>query len=1065
MTSSRLFLAATLLAVFVSVPALTPVRLIAQPAATVDPVLYKGMSWRSLGPARGGRSIAAAGSDARPNEYWFGATGGGAWKTTDGGTTWTPMTDGKISSSSIGALAVCQSNPDVVYIGGGETEFRGNIIQGDGVYRTTDGGVTWTHLGLKDSQAVARLRIHPANCDTVYAAVLGPSYNDHAERGVFKSTDGGKTWKKTLYRNEKSGAVDLSMDPKNPNVLFAAVWEAFRTPWSMSSGGPGSGMFKSTDGGDTWTEITKNPGLPVGIWGKVGVTVSPADGSRVYALIEHEPEGGLYLSDDAGATWKKVSDNRNIRQRAFYYTRLLADPKDKDTIYLLNVQFYRSTDAGKTLTNIRVPHGDNHDLWIAGNDPKRMVQANDGGANVTVNGGQTWTDQDYATGQFYNVFTTTHVPYHVCGAQQDNSTACVSSAPQGPGGEGSVPPVFYAVGGGESGYIAPDPRDPNVFYAGSYGGFLSRLDRETGQQRAVNIYPNNPMGYSAIDIKERFQWTFPIVFAPTDPRVLYASSQYLWRTTNGGQSWEKISPNLTRSDPKTLQASGGPITKDQTGVETYGVIFTIAPSHQDGNTIWAGSDDGWVHVTRDGAKTWDKVTPPDLPEFARISLIEASPHANGTAYLAANRYQLGDRAPYLYKTSDFGGTWTKITSGIPADDFLRTVREDPKRRGLLYAGTEHGLYVSFDDGKAWQSLRLNLPDTPVHGIVVEERDLVIGTHGRGFYVLDNIGVLRQASPAITTEQLHVFDTFNPLRGRDRTVSIDYYLGAAADEVTVEILDGAGAVLRTFKGAAKEAAGAGTPPGMDPDMAAFFGMSRARVGVGQGMNRFTWDMRYEGATVFPGMIMWAAAPQRGPAAPPGRYTARITAFGQAKSTSFEVGLDPRLAADGITVADLQEQFTFSAKIRDAVSEANQAVITIRALREQVNERLQKIPPRRKAEIQRLADSLLTTLGTVEAEVYQVQNKSSQDPLNYPIKLNNKIAALSGVVESADHKPTTQSYEVFTELQQALQAQLATMQKSLAGDLPRLNNALRREKVAPVDPKAPAAPAPPPAAPRQ
>ncbi|MFN7978006.1 MAG: hypothetical protein U0P30_07710 [Vicinamibacterales bacterium] len=1062
MTTARTLAAAALLAALVPTPALVPARLTAQPAATVDPVLYKGMSWRSLGPARGGRSIAAAGSDARPNEYWFGATGGGAWKTTDGGTTWAPMTDGKITMSTVGSLAVCQSNPDVVYIGGGETEFRGNIIQGDGVYRTTDGGATWTHLGLKDSQAIARLRVHPTNCDTVYAAVLGPSYNDHPERGVFKSTDGGKTWKKTLYRNEKSGAVDLSIDPKNPNVMFASVWEAFRTPWGMSSGGPGSGLFKSTDGGDTWSEITKNAGLPVGIWGKVGVTVSPADGNRVYALIEHEPDGGLYLSDDAGTTWKKVSDNRNIRQRAFYYNRILADPKDKDTIYLLNVQFYRSTDAGKTLTNIRVPHGDNHDLWIAMNDPKRMVQANDGGANVSVNGGQTWTDQDYATGQFYNVFTTTHVPYHVCGAQQDNTTACVSSAPSGGFGDGGVPPVFYAVGGGESGYIAPDPTDPNVFYAGSYGGLLSRLDRETGQQRAVDIYPNNPMGYSAIDIKERFQWTYPIVFAPTNPKVLYASSQHLWRTMNGGQSWEKISPNLTRSDPKTLQASGGPITKDQTGVETYGVIFTIAPSRQDANTIWTGSDDGWVHVTRDGAKTWDKITPPDLPEFARISLIEASPHVNGAAYLAANRYQLGDRAPYLYKTTDFGRTWTKIVSGIPADDFLRTVREDPKRRGLLYAGTEHGLYVSFDDGASWQSLRLNLPDTPVHGIVVEERDLVIGTHGRGFYVLDNIGVLRQSTPTTTTEQLHVFDTFNPLRGRDRNVSIDYYLGAAADEVTVEILDGAGTVLRTFKGSAKDT-GSGTPPGVDPDMAAFLGMNRARVGVAKGMNRFTWDMRYEGATVFPGMIMWAAAPQRGPAAPPGRYSARITALGQSRSTTFEVGLDPRLAADGITVADLQEQFTLSAKIRDAVAEANQAVIAIRAVRDQVNDRMQKIPPRRKAEIQKLADSLLSTLGTVEAEVYQVRNKSSQDPLNYPIKLNNKIAALAGVVESADSKPTAQSYDVFTELQQALQAQLAAMKQSLDGDLPRLNNALRREKVAPVDPKAPA-PAPPAATPR-
>ena len=529
-------------------------------------------------------------------------------------------------------------------------------------------------------------------------------------------------------------------------MIFAGLWEADRSPWGMSSGGPGSGLFKSTDGGDTWSEITKNTGLPSGIWGKVGVSVSPADGNRVYALIENA-KGGLYVSDDAGATWKLINENRNLRQRAFYYTRLLADPKDKDTVYVLNVQFFKSTDGGKTTTTIRPPHGDNHDLWISSSDNQRMVQANDGGGNVSVNAGRTWTDQDYPTGQFYNVFTTRHVPYHICGAQQDNSTACVGSQANPGAGEGSLPPIFYAVGGGESGYIAPDPNDLNVFYAGSYGGFLSRLDRETGQQRAVNIYPNNPMGYSSIDIKERFQWTYPIVFSPVDGKTLYASSQYLWRTTTEGQSWEKISPNLTRSDPKTLEASGGPITKDQTGVETYAVIFTIAPSRQDVNTIWTGSDDGWVHVTRDGGKSWDKVTPPDLPEFTRISLIEASPHQNGVAYLAGNRYQLGDRAPYLYKTADYGRSWTKIVSGIPDTDFLRSVREDPKRRGLLYAGTEHGLYISFNDGLSWQSLTLNLPVTPVHGIVVEERDLVIGTHGRGFYVLDNIGVSARRPPS------------------------------------------------------------------------------------------------------------------------------------------------------------------------------------------------------------------------------------------------------------------------------------------------------------------------------
>jgi photosystem II stability/assembly factor-like uncharacterized protein len=1025
----------------------------AQAPAAVDPSLYSGMQWRSIGPARGGRSIATAGSDARPLEYWFGATGGGAWKTTDGGTNWAPMTDGKITTSSIGSMAVCGANPDVVYIGGGETQLRGNIIQGDGVYKTTDGGAKWDHLtDLRESQAIARLRVHPTNCDIVYAAVLGQIYNEHPQRGIFKSTDGGKTWRRTLFRDEKTGGVDLSIDPKNPNVIFAGLWESSRTPWSMSSGGPGSGLFKSTDAGDTWTEITKNPGLPAGLWGKVGVSVSGADGNRVYTIIENEAAGGLYVSDDAGASWKLINDNRNMRQRAFYYTRVNADPVDKDTVYILNVQFFKSTDGGKTTTNIRVPHGDNHDLWISSTDNKRMVQANDGAANVSFNGGETWTGQDIPTGQFYNVFTTKHVPYHVCGAQQDNSTACVGSQANPGAGEGSLPPIFYAAGGGESGYIAPDPTDLNVFYAGSYGGYLSRLDRELGQQRAIHIYPNNPMGWSSIDIKERFQWTFPIVFSPVDPKVLYASSQNVWRTTTGGQNWEKISPNLTRSDPKTMQASGGPITKDQTGVETYAVVFTIAPSRQDVNTIWTGSDDGWVHVTRDAGKNWERITPPDLPDFTRISLIDASPHQDGVAYLAGNRYQMGDRKPYIYKTADFGKTWQKIVNGIPDTDFARVIREDPKRRGLLYAGTEHGIYVSFNDGASWQPLTLNLPTTPIHGIVVEERDLVIGTHGRGFYILDNIGVLRQATPELTTSALHLFEPLDPIRGRDRNVTFDYYLNRDADEVKIEFLDAQGTVLRSFTGAPNTDPNAGLPAGVDAATAAAFGLGPARVGIKQGINRFTWDMRYEGATVFPGMIMWAAQPQRGPAAPTGRYTVRMTANGETKSREFEVTLDPRLKAAGITEADLDQQFELSRRVRDKVSEANQAVIDIRNIRDQVNQRLEKVSGRRKVEIQRLADGLLKPLAMVEEEAYQVKNRSGQDPLNYPIKLNNKIAALAGVIESADNKPTDQSIEVFNELSAQLDEQLARMKQTLATELPRLNAALKREKVEAVDPKA-------------
>jgi photosystem II stability/assembly factor-like uncharacterized protein len=1043
-----------LLAIAVTLSAVTP-GLFGQSSAPVDPSLYAGMRWRSVGPDRGGRSIAAAGSAARPHEYYFGATGGGVWKTTDFGHTWTAVGDQQFKTSSVGAIAIAPSNPDVIYAGMGEACFRGNIIQGDGVYKTSDAGKTWTHAGLENTEVISKIRVHPTNPDVVFAAVLGHSYQPNSERGVFRTRDGGKTWERVLFRNDRTGAIDLSMDPKNPDVLYATFWEVYRTSWSMESGGPGGGLFKSTDGGSTWNELTKNPGMPSGLWGKSGVSVSGADSNRVYAIIEND-NGGVFVSDDAGANWKRTNEDRNLRQRAFYYTHIFADPVEKDSVYVLNVQFFKSTDGGKTFpTQLRPPHGDNHDMWIAPNDNKRMIEANDGGANVSVNGGQTWSGQGYPTGQFYNVFTTKHVPYHICGAQQDNSTACISSETSAGAGEGSLPPVFYAVGGGESGYIAPDPLDLNVFYAGSYGGLLTRLDRETGQQRAVNIYPNNPMGYSSIDIKERFQWTFPIVFSPLDPKVLYASSQHLWRTNNGGQSWERVSTNLTRSDAKTMQASGGPITRDQTGVETYAVIFTIAPSRQDINTIWTGSDDGWVHVTRDSGKNWERVTPPDLPEFARISLIEASPHQNGVAYLAANRYQIGDRQPYVYKTADFGKSWTKIVNGLPVDDFPRAIREDKKRRGLLYLGTEKGTYISFNDGASWQSLQLNLPVTPVHGIVSEERDLVIGTHGRGFYVLDDINVLRQASAEITTTALHIFEPTNPLRGLDRNVAFDYYLAKDADEVKIDILDAQGQVLRSFTGTAKD-----TPRPQNEEGGGFFGFQQPRVGVKKGMNRFAWDLRQQGAEVFPGMIMWAAQPQRGPASPPGTYSVRIAANGETKTRAFSVAVDPRLVADGITEAHLLEQFKLSTRVRDKVTEANASVVKIRAIRDQVNKALDKVSPRRKSEIQTLADNLMKPLTVIEEEVYQVRNRSSQDPLNYPIKLNNKIAALMGVIESSDNRPTQQTYEVFDELSKELDAQLQKMNATLKSELPRLNAALKREKIADVDPNAkPSPPAKP------
>ncbi|HJR59670.1 MAG TPA: hypothetical protein VJ813_09740 [Vicinamibacterales bacterium] len=1006
-----------------------------QPAAGgVDASLLAGLRWRSIGPARGGRSQAVAGSAKRPMEYYFGAVGGGVWKTTDGGINWRPVSDRFFKTSSVGAIAVSESNPDVVYVGMGETQLRGNIIQGDGVYKTTDAGRTWTHVGLEKTMAIGRIRVHAANPDIVYVAALGDPYGATPDRGVFKSTDGGKSWTRVLFRDDKTGAVDLVMDPKTPDVLYAGFWEAFRTPHSLSSGGPGSGLFKTTDGGKNWTELTKNPGLPKPVWGKIGVSVSGADSNRIYALIEAQ-DGGLYLSDDAGATWKLANADRNIRQRAFYYTRVYADPQAKDTVYLLNVSIYRSTDAGKTLRSFRVPHGDNHDLWIAPNDPQRLAESNDGGANISFNGGESWTDQDYPTAQFYNVFTTTHVPYHVCGAQQDNSTACVPSTGSG---------ELYAVGGGESGYIAPDPEDTDVFYAGNYGGLLTRINRRTGERRNINVWPDNPMGHSARDMTERFQWTYPIVIAPTDPNTLYVTSQHVWRSTNEGQSWTKISPDLTRHDPSTMGPSGGPITLDQTGVETYATVFTLAPSPIDGRVIWAGSDDGIVHVTRNGGKDWEKITPPDLPEFTRISLIDASPHAVGTAYLAGNRYQRSDRAPYVYKTTDFGKTWTKIVAGLPGDDFARAIREDPKRKGLLFLGTETGIYVSFDDGRHWQTLRLDLPVTPVHGVQVKDNDLVIGTHGRSFYILDNISVLRQVNAAMTSEPLVLFDPADAVRSVSRGVFVDYYLKDAADKVTIDILDPGGKVIRSYEGPARSAPdAAGRPPEMEEGEE---GGRRqgppARVTAARGMNRFTWDMRYPNAVELPGLIMWAAS-TRGPAAPPGRYQVRVTAAGATKTQTFEIRRNA--AVPGVTDADLQAQFALAMQINARVSEANRAVIRIRSLKEQIADRIGKAAD---ASLKTAGQALSDKLTDVEGEIYQHRLRSGQDPLNYPIRLNNKLAALQGTVESGDYRPTDQAHAVFKELSGRLDKQLGRLDALITNDVAGYNKSLEAAGLQPI-----------------
>jgi photosystem II stability/assembly factor-like uncharacterized protein len=995
-------------------------------ASTAMAQEFGALRWRNIGPNRGGRSLAIAGSAKRPLEYYFGATGGGLWKTTDSGTSWEPVTDGQLHSSSVGAVAVSESNPDVVYLGMGETELRASILEGDGMYRSSDGGKTWRHIGLEDTQTISRIRIDPRNPDVVYVAALGHPYAPNEQRGVFRSRDGGGTWTRILFRSNLAGAVDLVMDPKDPNVLYASLWEVYRKPWLLSSGGPHSGLFKSTDGGDTWTEISRAPGMPKGLLGKICVSVSGADSKRVYATIEAD-DGGLFRSDDAGTTWTKVNEERKIRQRAFYFTRTYADPGDRDTVYVLNVEFYRSTDGGKTFETLHTPHPDHHDLWIAPDNPKRMAAADDGGGSVSVNSGKTWTKQEYPTAQFYHVAITKDIPYHVCGAQQDDGTACVpgSEGLNQEQEEGGSVEVRYSVAGGEAAYIAPSPANPNLFFSGTQAGLMTRFDRASRETRDITVDPLFFSGMPAKDLRERWQWVFPIVFSPFDPKTLYTSSQHLWRSVNEGQSWERISPDLTRADPATLGDSGGPITKDQNGPEIYATIFTIAPSRKEPETVWTGSDDGLVYLTRDTGRHWTKITPPDLPGFSRISMIDASPHLAGGAYLAAKRFEMDDREPLAYKTSDYGKTWTKIIKGIDAGDFVHVVREDPKKPGLLYAGTEHGVSVSFDDGANWRSLSLNLPDTPVVDLVVEGQDLVIATHGRSFYVLDDIGVLRQWTPEISRAPMHLFTPETAVRAV-RAASIDFWLAQGSTDGMVEILAPGGGVVKKIRCVAES-----DRPGRDT--------MHCRAGT----NRASWDLTYPGPVTFPGLILRYASPNAGPPAAPGAYQVRFTAAGQSETRTFLVQRDPRVP--GVTDADLQKQFQLAIRIRDNLSRANEMVIGIREINGQIEERKKHIQDRGLLDD---ADKLEGKLKEIEETVYQVRNRSPRDTLNYPIKLNNQLAVLERGVSMGDYPPTDQDAVVYQQLSERLNRLRDAFQTALGADLKHLNEAFTAHGVPPV-----------------
>lgn len=993
---------------------------------------FENMKFRQIGPFRGGRSIACAGSVQRPNEYYFGATGGGIWKTTNGGEDWDCVSDGFLTSSSVGAIAIDPTNPDIVYAGTGERDIRGNISNGDGVYKTSDGGKTWQHIGLRECDTISTIVVDPKNPNNVYVAAFGHVYvkrdldtgkvTADPNRGVYKSTDGGKTWNRILYRNEVTGAVDLSIDPNNPQVIYAALWEAWRTPYLMNSGGPGSGMFKSVDGGTTWKEITRNSGLPQGTVGKIGISVSPVDSKRVYAIIE-ALDGGIFRSDDAGETWTMTNNSRAYRQRAWYYTHIIADPKLIDRVYVLNVSMGRSNDGGKTFSGLRIMHSDSHDLWIAPDDSNRMIESDDGGAAVTKDAGQNWTAQDYPTSQFYHVSTDNAFPYRILGAQQDNSTIRIASRTRT---AGITAEAWTSTAGGESGYVSAKPDDPDVVFGGSYGGYLERLNYKTGTSRDVNPWPDNPMGHGAENLVNRMQWTFPIVFSPHNPNLLYTCSQYVMRSTNAGQKWDRISPDLTKNDKRTMKASGGPITKDNTSVEYYGTVFTVAESPVKKGVIWAGSDDGVVHVTLDNGRTWKNVTPKGMPEWALCSMIDPSPFDAGTAYLAADNHENDDYAPYVYITRDYGQTWHRMTTGIDRNAFVRVVREDTQRRGLLYCGTETGLFVSFNGGGSWERFRSNLPLTPIHDLAIKDGDLVVGTHGRSFWVLDDLSPLRGATTARTATFFPPRDTYRVTwggAGNARTVGqnppsgilINYWLPTKGEGNTnIEIMDAKGTVIGTSTGP-----------------------------VEAGLNRTSLAFpRYPGYRTLPGLILWGAG-GGSIQAPPGEYSVKVSHGSWSQTQKLKIIRTPLVEA---TDAELRAQFDLAIKIRDRVTSLHESLAKIRDAKRKVAAEKEK-----NASLASAADAFTSKLSAVEEDIYQVKNQSGQDPLNYPIKLNNRMAALLPVVTGGEFGPTQSAIDVFAGLSKEADAIDARVKVLWEKDLAAFNEELKKLGIAPIVPE--------------
>jgi photosystem II stability/assembly factor-like uncharacterized protein len=1018
----------------------------ARPAPGSPPQAFESMAFRCIGPYRGGRSVAARGVRGEPLTYYFGGTGGGVFKTTDGGATWDPVSDKFLKTGSVGAIDVAESDPMVVFVGMGESPIRGNVSSGDGVYRSTDGGASWQNVGLRGTYQISRVRIHPRNPDIVYVAALGHVWGPNEDRGIFRTSDGGRSWKKILYVDSTTGASDLAMDPTNPRVLYAAFWQVYRKPWTIESGGPGSAIYKSSDGGDTWKKL--EGGLPSGVVGRIGVAVSPARPSRVYAILQAE-KGGVYKSDDSGETWILTSGEHKLVERAWYYNWIYPDPKNPEIVYVPNVEFHKSIDGGKTFSTIKVPHGDNHDFWIDPDDPQRMILANDGGATISVNGGRTWSTQDnQPTAQFYRVITDARTPYWVYGAQQDNTTVAIASASREAGISATD---WHPVGGGESGWVAPDPRNPEIVYAGGYGGYISRYDHKTGETRDVTAWPQPIDGQATRDLKYRFQWNAPLLVSRHDPKVLYHASHVLLRSRDEGQTWEEVSPDLTRNDKAKQGFSGGPIVHEVTGVEVYDTIFTLEESPHEAETLWVGTDDGLVQLTRDAGKTWQNVTPKGMPDWIRINSLEVSPHDKATAYVAATMYQFDDTQPYLFKTSDYGKSWTKIVTGIPEGAFTRVIREDPVRRGLLYAGTEAGLYVSFDDGASWRAFQNNLPVVPITDLTVAGSDLVVATQGRAFWILDDLSPLRLWNEGVTSEAIHLFparptirlsqpgpgqDDPSPGEGQNAPdgVVVNYFLREKPQdqtEVRIEILSGT-TLLRAFTSLKKDPL-----PGEDPQKAEKPLAPRA------GLNRFVWNLRMIEPILITPRFTFGDTPPFGARVAPGTYTVRLRVGSEVRETKAEVLPLPSVATPP---QDLRAQFDLLADIERELSRIHETVRGIRDTKAQIQGIADRATKMGKGpELSAAAQSLVGKLTVVEEKLLNPNLKADEDSLLYTPGLDFQFASLAGTVASADARPTDGSVKRYAELESRLDASLAELKGVLEQDLASFNQAVKVREI--------------------